>query len=65
MKVKKVLHHDDPPCRARLVNGYCPKCNFTPDMQSICFWFYCPVCDIPLEKLKCPRCKKTFEFDKE
>ena len=60
-KVKMVLHHDDPPCTARLVNGFCLLCNLTPDMQSTCFYFYCPSCDVPLKHLQCPKCRKTFE----
>lgn len=61
-KAKLVLHHDDPPCYERLDNnGFCVKCILTPDMQSTCFYFYCPACDCPLQKLKCPKCKQTFE----
>lgn len=61
MKAKLVLHHDDSPCEARLVNGFCPECKFVPDMQSTYFWYYCPSCDVPLKKLKCPQCEKIFE----
>jgi len=60
-KAKLVLHHDDPPCEVRLEDGFCPECKFTPDMQSTCFHFYCPTCDCPLDKLKCPKCGQTFE----
>ncbi len=61
-KAKLVLHHDDPPCQARLdENGYCRECGLTPDMQSTCFHFYCPSCDRPLKKLRCPACGQTFE----
>ncbi|MDO8571687.1 MAG: hypothetical protein Q7R79_03330, partial [bacterium] len=51
MEAKMILHHDDPPCTARLHNGFCRECNFIPDMQSTCFYFYCPTCDIPLKNL--------------
>lgn len=62
MKAKMVLHHDDPPCTERLDNdGYCAKCKFIPDMQSKCFYFYCPTCDVMLENLKCKNCGYTFE----
>ncbi len=61
MKAKMVLHHDDPPCTARLSNGFCIACGFPPDMQSICFYFYCPTCDVPLKNLKCPTCDQIFE----
>jgi hypothetical protein len=61
MKAEMVLHHDDPPCDARLVDGYCPPCGFTPDMQSTAFHYYCPTCHTPLKKMKCRVCKKTFE----
>ncbi|MBI4119817.1 MAG: hypothetical protein HY456_03165 [Parcubacteria group bacterium] len=56
-----VLHHDDPPCTERLDNGFCRKCGFVPDMQSTCFYFYCPACKIRLTDMRCPKCKKTFE----
>lgn len=62
LKAKLILHHDDPPCEARLdAGGSCPKCRIHPDMQSTCFHFYCPTCDLPLRKLKCPKCGQTFE----
>lgn len=60
MKAKLVLHHDDSPCEARLVNGYCTKCKLTPDMQSTCFWYYCPDCDVPLKNMNCSKCGHTF-----
>ncbi len=60
-EAKLVLHHDDPPCAARLDNGFCHECNFTPDMQSTCFYFYCPICDVPLKKMACPKCGQTFK----
>lgn len=60
-KAKMVLHHDDPPCTARLDNGFCTKCDLTPDMQSTCFYFYCSSCDIRLKKLKCPQCGQVFK----
>ena len=40
-KTKRVLHHDDPPCTARLNDGFCPKCKLRPDMQSTCLYLYC------------------------
>lgn len=64
VEAKLVLHHDDPPCSARLLDdGLCIKCNFHPDMQSTCFYFYCPLCDVPLKinKLKCPKCGQIFK----
>ena len=61
-EAKWVEHHDDPPCTARLVNSSCPKCNITPDLQSIALHLYCPSCDLPLEEnLKCPKCGQTFK----
>ena len=61
-KAKMVLHHDDPPCAARLDEyGVCPKCTLCPDMQSTCLYSYCPSCDIRLENLQCAKCGKTFE----
>lgn len=32
---EKIFFHDDPPCDADLVAGWCPKCGFIPDMQSL------------------------------
>ena len=62
-EAKLVLHHDDPPCTARLEeSGRCPECHFHPDMQSTCFYFYCPSCDVLLPKdLKCLKCGQTFK----
>lgn len=64
-KAKMVLHHDDPPCTARLTTHeggrWCPKCKLHPDMQSTCFYFYCPHCDVRLKKIKCPRCGQVFK----
>jgi hypothetical protein len=60
MKAKLVLHHDDS-CTARLEQGFCFKCGFVPDMQSTCFYYYCPVCDQLLEQMCCPKCGQTFE----
>jgi hypothetical protein len=61
VKAKLVAHHDDPPCKTRLKNGFCPECKYVPDMQSTALWYYCPNCDLPLEKLKCLGCKAAFE----
>ncbi|MDD5290445.1 MAG: hypothetical protein PHT40_04640 [Patescibacteria group bacterium] len=59
---KWVMHHDDPPCEARLNDdNICPECGFVPDMQSTCFYAYCPVCNLRLKKMQCPRCKKTYK----
>ena len=65
-KAKLVLHHDDPPCTARLEdNGYCRKCRLHPDMQSTCFYFYCPTCNVRLRKdMKCPQCGQAHERPK-
>ena len=60
-KADLVLHHDDPPCEARLKEGYCPECRLRPDMQSTCLWPYCPSCKVPLRKLRCPGCGQDFE----
>jgi len=61
MRAKLVLHHDDPPCVARLSDGYCNECRYVPDMQSTCLYSYCPSCDVPLKKMKCPKCGETLE----
>ncbi len=62
LKPMYVLHHDDPPCQARLRAGSCPVCNLHPDTQNTAFWPYCPLCEIPLSKtLRCPACKKQYE----
>lgn len=62
-EAKLVLHHDDPPCAARLESyGFCPKCNCHPDTQSTATYCYCPVCDVKLEYLRCPLCRKIFEM---
>lgn len=70
----RVMHHDDPPCEARLVNGECPECKLHPDMQSLALWSYCKACQVPLEGImkkgggfekgvmKCPNCKETFDL---
>ncbi|MBI2108689.1 MAG: hypothetical protein HYT93_00710 [Parcubacteria group bacterium] len=62
-EAEMVLHHDDSPCTARLnKNGYCPECKFVPDMQSTCFYYYCPACNIPLpsKSMTCTQCNHTF-----
>ncbi len=61
---KEVLHHDDPPCNARLINGWCDKCGVYPDTQSTCIYYYCPDCNERLHDSKCPKCKKSFEKSK-
>jgi len=61
-EAKLVAHHDDPPCTVRLVNDSCPKCNVTPDLQSVALYLYCPLCDLPLkDSLECPKCGQTFK----
>jgi len=61
--MKMVLHHDDPPCTARLdVTGYCSECKLNPDMQSTAFYYYCSACDTMLKNMQCPKCKKQFEL---
>ncbi len=57
----RVLHHDDPPCTARLKDGYCESCELRPDMQSTALYPYCPKCDIPLKSSRCSDCKKNFK----
>ncbi len=59
-KAKMVLHHDDPPCEAKLFHGYCQECNITPDTQSTALYPYCTKCDCKLADLKCPQCNKVF-----
>ena len=63
-KAKMVMHHDDPPCTARLNkdSNSCPLCNLVPDTQSTCIYYYCPTCDCPLKKLQCPNCKQMFKY---
>ncbi|MEK9186373.1 MAG: hypothetical protein AAB885_02175 [Patescibacteria group bacterium] len=61
VKLKMVVHHDDPPCYERLDSNGCPKCKVYPDSQSIRLYSYCPSCDVPLKELKCPSCKQTFQ----
>lgn len=62
IRAKKVMHHDDPPCNARLgLDGFCSHCHIIPDMQSLQLWAYCPDCDIPLgSEFKCSKCGKMF-----
>ena len=58
---KKALHHDDPPCEAKLdERGDCPVCKLHPDMQSTAFHFCCPDCDVPLLRMRCPDCGTKF-----
>ena len=61
MRAKWVLHHDDPPCTARLEGRYCPECRVVANMQSTELYCYCPDCDFELKKMKCPVCKHKFE----
>ena len=61
MEAKLILHHDDPPCNLRLVNGYCVVCKYVPDMQSTCLYCYCPSCDTKLVSMICPTCLTKFE----
>ncbi|HXK36931.1 MAG TPA: hypothetical protein VJ553_05100 [Candidatus Paceibacterota bacterium] len=66
LKAKMVLHHDDPPCGARLEpTGRCGLCNLFPDMQSTALWPYCPACDVPLKGMRCPECRHAFEKPSE
>jgi HAD superfamily hydrolase (TIGR01509 family) len=62
IKSKFIAHHDDPPCEHRLSpDGFCEKCQLYPDTQSKSLWYYCPTCDVPLEKMACPMCKWVLE----
>jgi len=61
MKAKLILHHDDPPCTERLIDGYCYECNLHPDTQSTCFYPYCPKCNVRLYNMKCPKCNKKYD----
>lgn len=64
-KARWVLHHDDPPCESKLdKRGDCPACGLHPDTQSTAFHFYCPDCDVPLDRFKCPRCGETFSRER-
>lgn len=62
VEAKMVLHHDDHPCRARLMNGFCSDCGFAPDMQSTCLLPYCPSCSVLLKfkNMQCPQCLQLF-----
>jgi hypothetical protein len=57
---KRVFFHDDD-CGERLVGGYCNKCCFVPDTQSLALEYFCPICDIRLEEDKCEECGTTFK----
>lgn len=59
MEAKKVFHHDDPPCRARLDGRFCQECKIHPDMQSLAIYYYCPNCDVQLKNMVCPQCQAT------
>lgn len=57
-----VVHHDDPPCEARLTRrGYCEACKLYPDTQSKQLWYYCPDCDVPLREMSCPDCGTAYD----
>lgn len=63
-----VLCHDDGPCadgkkHTPLIEGHCPACGFTPDMQSTCLDFYCPRDGSRLIKGVCPTCNQTFDTE--
>jgi hypothetical protein len=66
-KAKWVLVHDDGECSngkllTPLVDGYCPACDFHPDMQSTSFILYCPNDDGRLDKDgRCYTCGKYFD----
>ena len=62
MKAKFVTFHDDDDddCGARLSDGFCSVCQFSPDMQSLSGAYFCPTCDVELVSLKCPTCNQTF-----
>ena len=60
MEAKKVFHHDDPPCKARLVGNVCPECELVPDMQSLAICYYCPKCDLHLKEMTCSQCKEVY-----
>ena len=70
-KAKWVLVHDDGKCAdgqsdTPLDGGYCPACQFVPDMQSTAFVFHCPAHDVRLDKDgKCPTCKGTFDTSRD
>ncbi len=60
-KARIVQFHDDPPCNARLDEGFCNNCNLLPDMQSIMIYFYCPKCDVLLKNMQCAECGEKFK----
>jgi len=57
LKAVLVEHHDDPSCEEKLnPDGSCPKCKLVPDMQTTCFYCYCPNCDVKLKNMICHNC---------
>ena len=60
MKAVFVLFHDDD-CGERLVGGFCHKCGFAPDMQSVSGAYFCRFCNVELKSMKCPVCSVTHE----
>jgi hypothetical protein len=63
MKAKLELHHDDYPCTNKLDGNFCHECQLTPDMQSTCFYYYCPKCNVKLKHMEYPLCNETFETE--
>src|SRR3989338_3641524 len=61
MKAQLVFHHDDPPCSVRLIDGRCPECKFVPDMQSLAIHYYCPKCNVKLQRMIYSQCLIKFE----
>ena len=70
-KARWVLVHDDGPCAngkldTPLEGGYCPVCEFRPDMQSTAFIFHCPSDNVRLDRTgKCPACGKIFDKSRD
>jgi hypothetical protein len=60
MVAKFVLFHDDD-CGERLVGGFCHKCGFPPDMQSLSGAYFCPSCNIELKGMVCSMCGCVYE----
>lgn len=58
------LHHNDG-CTARIIDLYCIKCNFAPDMQSTTLWFFCTKCNSQMKttESKCSNCGKKHLID--
>jgi hypothetical protein len=59
MKAEFVLFHED--CGEFLIDGFCEKCGFGPDMQSLLGTYFCPTCNVELIGVVCPVCSVMYE----